>query len=131
MFCVSRSSSESIAYKVVDLPEPVGPAMRTMPYGVFSMSRTSFSLHFAELTGLAPLAYLTRWRMIKAAQLLRRGNATLAEIAAQVGYGSEAAFSIAVKRAMGIAPGRYRMKKPDAEGVTERARRTAGVAIST
>lgn len=72
------------------------------------MSRTSFALHFAEVTGMSPRAYLTRWRMIKSAQLLRDTSATLAEVASRVGYGSESAFSIAFKREMGVAPGRFR-----------------------
>jgi len=72
------------------------------------MSRTSFSTRFAEITGLSPLAYLTRWRMIKASELLRNRNLGIATVAAAVGYGSESAFSIAFKRQMGIAPGRYR-----------------------
>lgn len=72
------------------------------------MSRTSFSTRFAEITGLSPLTYLTRWRMIKASQLLRNGKLGIAAVAAAVGYGSESAFSIAFKRQLGVAPGRYR-----------------------
>ena len=82
---------------------------------IAAMSRTSFSLRFAELTGLSPLAYLTRWRMIKAAQLLRGTSATLSDVASQVGYGSETAFSIAFKREMGAAPGRYRTRQSGQE----------------
>ena len=57
---------------------------------------------------MAPLAYLTNHRMNKAADLLERTDATLEEIAELVGYGSEAAFSAAFKREMGMAPGSYR-----------------------
>lgn len=78
---------------------------------IAGMSRTSFSLRFTEITGLSPLAYLTRWRMIKAAQLLRGTSATLSEVASQVGYGSDTALSIAFKREMGTAPGRYRARR--------------------
>jgi AraC-like DNA-binding protein len=46
--------------------------------------------------------------MQKAAGLLREGRATLAEIAEQVGYESETAFSKAFKRAVGSSPGAYR-----------------------
>ena len=75
------------------------------------MSRTSFSLRFAQVAGVAPLEYLTNQRMMKAAELLERTEATLEEIAERIGYGSEAAFSTAFKREMGIAPGGYRRKQ--------------------
>ena len=72
------------------------------------MSRTKFSLRFAHVAGMAPLEYLTNHRMMKAAELLERTDATLEEIARRIGYGSEAAFSTAFKREMGVAPGSYR-----------------------
>jgi AraC-like DNA-binding protein len=72
------------------------------------MSRTKFSLRFAQVAGMAPLAYLTNHRMIKAADLLEQSDATLGEIAERIGYGSEASFSTAFKREMGMAPGSYR-----------------------
>jgi AraC-like DNA-binding protein len=74
------------------------------------MSRTNFSLRFAEVAGVAPLEYLTNHRMMKAAELLERTDATLEEIAERIGYGSEAAFSTAFKREMGMAPGGYRRR---------------------
>jgi AraC family transcriptional regulator, alkane utilization regulator len=73
-----------------------------------AMSRSAFASRFARLVGEPPLAYVTRWRMQKAAGLLRQSSATLAEIAERVGYDSEAAFSKAFKRAVGSAPGAYR-----------------------
>jgi AraC-like DNA-binding protein len=72
------------------------------------MSRTTFSLRFAQVAGMAPLEYLTNRRMMKAAELLERTDATLEEIAERIGYGSEAALSTAFKREMGMAPGGYR-----------------------
>jgi len=73
-----------------------------------NMSRTAFSTRFTQLAGMPPLAYITRWRMLKAGDFLRRGEATITEIAATVGYESEASFSKAFKREMGVAPGAYR-----------------------
>jgi AraC-like DNA-binding protein len=73
-----------------------------------AMSRSAFASRFARLVGEPPLAYVTRWRMQKAAGLLRQSSATLADIAERVGYDSEAAFSKAFKRAVGTAPGAYR-----------------------
>lgn len=73
-----------------------------------AMSRSAFAARFTRLVGEPPLSYVTRWRMQKAASLLREGNATIAQIAEAVGYDSEAAFSKAFKRALGSAPGAYR-----------------------
>jgi len=73
-----------------------------------AMSRSAFASRFMRLVGEPPLSYVTRWRMQKAAGMLRDGKQTLAEVAAQVGYDSEAAFSKAFKRAVGSAPGAYR-----------------------
>jgi AraC-like DNA-binding protein len=72
------------------------------------MSRSTFAGRFVEFVGEPPLHYVTRWRMQKAAALLREGSATLADIADRVGYESEAAFSKAFKRWVGTAPGAYR-----------------------
>jgi len=73
-----------------------------------AMSRSAFAARFTRLVGEPPLSYVTRWRMQKAASLLREGNSTIAQIAESVGYDSEAAFSKAFKRALGSAPGAYR-----------------------
>ncbi len=72
------------------------------------MSRSAFAARFSELVGEPPLTYLTRWRMAKAARLLRDGTANVSEIADRVGYEAEAAFSKAFKRWIGTAPGAYR-----------------------
>ncbi len=72
------------------------------------MSRSAFAAEFRQLVGEPPLQYLTRWRMHKAASLLRLGQASLAQIAHLVGYESEAAFSKAFKRWMNHSPGSYR-----------------------
>lgn len=71
-------------------------------------SRASFARLFQRATGTSPKRWLTAQRLEQAAVLLRRGDETLAEIAAQVGYVSEFAFSRAFKRHHGIAPARYR-----------------------
>jgi AraC-like DNA-binding protein len=73
-----------------------------------AMSRSSFAARFADIVGEPPLHYLTRWRMQKARSLLREGQTPLSEVAARIGYDSEAAFSKAFKRAVGEAPGAYR-----------------------
>lgn len=72
------------------------------------MSRSAFALRFKELLGQAPLEYVTEWRMQKAVQLLRERGKKLFEIAKRVGYESDAAFSKAFKRVLGITPGEHR-----------------------
>jgi AraC-like DNA-binding protein len=72
------------------------------------MSRSPFAYRFAALAGEPPLAYLARWRAQVAARLLRETSLALGAVAARVGYESEAAFSRAFRRAMGVAPGAYR-----------------------
>jgi AraC-like DNA-binding protein len=76
-----------------------------------AMSRSAFAARFAELVGQPPLQYLTDYRMRKAAELLRGGRAAIKEIAAMVGYDSEAAFSHAFKRVFGVAPGAHRKQQ--------------------
>jgi transcriptional regulator GlxA family with amidase domain len=75
---------------------------------IATLSRSAFAARFKERVGESPLAYLTRWRMFRAACLLRQSDKPQAEIAGVVGYETEAAFSKAFKRATGIAPGAYR-----------------------
>jgi AraC-like DNA-binding protein len=72
------------------------------------MSRSAFASLFAHLVGEPPLRYIVRWRMLKASQLLRGDSHALSDVAAIVGYESEAAFSKAFKRWSGQAPGTYR-----------------------
>jgi AraC family transcriptional regulator, alkane utilization regulator len=90
------------------------------------MSRSTFAGRFRELIGEAPLHYVTRWRMRKAAGLLLDGRTTLAEIADRVGYESEAAFSKTFKRWMGSAPGAYR-KAAQARGAIDTGAPRGGV----
>ncbi|HSD69974.1 MAG TPA: AraC family transcriptional regulator [Woeseiaceae bacterium] len=72
------------------------------------MSRSAFAERFTALVGSPPMQYLTLWRMHIAAQRLREGHDNLAQIAFDVGYESEAAFSRAFKRQFGTSPGGWR-----------------------
>ena len=76
------------------------------------MSRSTFALRFKELLGQAPLEYVTEWRMQKAVQLLQHQDKKLFEIARSVGYESDAAFSKAFKRVLGVTPGEHRRNSP-------------------
>jgi AraC-like DNA-binding protein len=75
---------------------------------VAGISRSGFASRFKDVLGETPIDYLTRLRMYKAAQFLRENDTKLAKVASLVGYESEAAFSKAFKKAIGMAPGRYK-----------------------
>ncbi|WP_198338343.1 AraC family transcriptional regulator [Labrenzia sp. VG12] len=72
------------------------------------MSRSAFAARFRQMTGEAVLQYATRWRMQLAHRALKESDRSLAEIAADMGYDSEAAFSRAFKRVLGCTPGAAR-----------------------
>jgi AraC-like DNA-binding protein len=71
------------------------------------MSRTGFAVAFKRLVGVAPIEYLTRWRMMLARERLLTSAEGIAGIAEHVGYDSESAFSTAFKRVVGCSPRRY------------------------
>lgn len=71
-------------------------------------SRTVLNERFNRLLGKPPIEYLAGWRIQLAAEKLGDTAESLARISEQVGYESEAAFSRAFKRAMGVSPGRWR-----------------------
>lgn len=73
-----------------------------------NMSRSTFAPRFKQAVGSSPLTYLTVWRLQLACRLLDTTNATLAAIARQVGYRSDAALSKAFRRHIGMPPGAYR-----------------------
>lgn len=72
------------------------------------ISRSALVQRFRRYLTEPPMAYLTRWRLQLAARSLERTARGVAEIAAEVGYESEAAFNRAFKREFGLPPGRYR-----------------------
>ena len=72
------------------------------------LSRAAFAARFADRVGDPPMRYLLALRMVRARRLLREPSATVAAVAARVGYGSDAAFAAAFKREVGVAPGAYR-----------------------
>ena len=71
-------------------------------------SRSLFAKRFTDLLGMPPMHYLAQWRMQIASERLGSGNANVATIAAEIGYESEAAFSRAFKKLMGVPPSEWR-----------------------
>jgi AraC-like DNA-binding protein len=74
-------------------------------------SRTVLDERFRAVVGRAPMTYLTGYRLQLAARHLRTTSSTLAEVAEAVGYGSEASFSRAFKRQVGVSPSEWRAER--------------------
>lgn len=72
------------------------------------MSRSAFAARFAHLVGYPPMQYLTLWRMQIAARLLTDRPTKVATVGREVGYASEAAFSRAFKKTIGVSPALWR-----------------------
>lgn len=72
------------------------------------LSRSVFAERFNDILGMPPMLYLAKWRMQIASGLLSNGNANIATIAEEIGYASEAAFSRAFKKMMGVPPSALR-----------------------
>ena len=87
---------------------------------VVGMSRTQFVAQFHDLVGQPPMRFLTRLRLSQASGQLITSNETVYAIARRAGYESEASFSKAFKRELGISPGAYRRRGVDRTVVVER-----------
>jgi AraC-like DNA-binding protein len=77
------------------------------------MSRSAFAARFTDLVGEPVMQYVTRWRMQVALAWMQHDDLSVADLAARLGYESEAAFSRAFKRTIGISPGAARRSPPD------------------
>ena len=72
------------------------------------MSRASFAERFTELVGVPPMQYLTQRRMHLASVWIRDEKLSVGEAAQRLGYGSDASFSRAFKRTIGVPPSALR-----------------------
>jgi AraC-like DNA-binding protein len=72
------------------------------------VSRTRFAERFRHFLDEPPMAYLAHWRLKLAAENLLSSDANVGEIAAEVGYASEAAFNRMFKREFGCPPAQFR-----------------------
>jgi len=75
-----------------------------------AMSRSAFAARFAAMVGMPAMEYVTRWRMNTALTHFRDQETTVADIAARLGYQSEAAFARTFKRVIGATPGSIRRR---------------------
>lgn len=71
-------------------------------------SRSVLAERFKATLGQPPMQYVSAWRLQLAMDMLRERRRSIAEIAAEVGYESEAAFNRAFKRHLGVPPGAWR-----------------------
>ena len=75
------------------------------------LSRTRFAERFRHFLGEPPMAYLARWRVKLGAEILHSTEDSVAQVAATVGYGSEAAFNRAFKREFDCPPAQFRRQR--------------------
>ena len=87
------------AWTISDLARKVG------------LSRTRLADRFRHFLEESPMAYLAKWRLKLGAEILQSSEDSVAEIAATVGYGSEAAFNRAFKREFDCPPAQFRRRK--------------------
>ena len=72
------------------------------------MSRASFAASFKESMGESPLQYLNRWRVKRAAQMIRKQQFYLKEIASRCGFNSAEVFNRTFKRFLNMSPAEYK-----------------------
>jgi AraC-like DNA-binding protein len=84
------------------------------------LSRTRLAERFRHFLGMSPIAYLTEWRLKLGAEKLRSTRSSVAEVAFDVGYNSEAAFSRAFRRVFDTPPAQFRQQKRSAGPRVER-----------
>ena len=71
------------------------------------MSRSVFAQRFKQASGESAMEYLTRCRMMLAADRMANTRDPISDIAPALGYESGSAFSTAFKRVMGCSPRQY------------------------
>jgi AraC-like DNA-binding protein len=86
------------------------------------LSRSALHQRFVDLVGQPPIQYLAQWRMQLAARLLRETHSSVAAVALDVGYDSEAAFVRAFRRLVGKPPATWRREHGEGKPAPIRAR---------
>jgi AraC-like DNA-binding protein len=76
------------------------------------VAATDLGRRFREVTGIAPLTYLRRFRMRVAAEYLAEPSATVAAVARRVGYADPFSFCTVFTQECGISPGEVRGSRP-------------------
>ena len=89
------------------------------------VSRSVLAERFRHYLNEPPMAYLTRWRLQLGTQMLASTSYSVARIASEVGYESEAAFNRAFKREFTVPPARFRSQSRSAHAAPLNKRTTA------
>jgi len=76
---------------------------------VAGLSPCYFARVFKEVTGLAPHQYLLEERIRRAEQLLSNSSARISTIAYELGFSSQAHFTVVFRQLTGTTPGAYRV----------------------
>jgi AraC family transcriptional regulator len=72
------------------------------------LSPFHFSRVFKDSTGMTPLQFVIRERILRAQQLIRETSRSLIQIALEVGYTSPSHFAEVFRRTAGMAPSEFR-----------------------
>lgn len=75
--------------------------------GVAAMSEYHFARSFKETVGISPHAYVLSRRIARGRAMLSRGEGSLAHVALACGFSSQAHFTTAFRRSLGVTPGEY------------------------
>jgi AraC-like DNA-binding protein len=81
---------------------------------IAGLSKPQFHVVFKQATGMSLLAYLTQVRLAEAVRLLRETDASIAEIASQIGFADQSYFDRRFRRHFGCTPVEYRTRRPAA-----------------
>lgn len=84
------------------------------------ISRSVLAERFRHYLNESPMAYLTRWRLQLGAKMLESTSYSVAQIALEVGYESEAAFNRAFKREFTVPPARFRSQSRSAHAASSK-----------
>ena len=82
------------------------------------VSRSVLAERFRHYLNEPPMAYLTRWRLQLGTEMLASTSYSVARIASEVGYESEAAFNRAFKREFTVPPARFRSQARSAHATS-------------
>jgi AraC-like DNA-binding protein len=92
-------------YISINIDKPITLAQLA---GVAALSVFHFARTFTRVMGVSPHRYVSRMRLEKAMAEIAAGKLSLAEIAFNAGFSSQASFTRAFYRVNGLTPGEYR-----------------------
>ena len=100
------------AYIHAHYAEPISRADIARHLG---MDEDYLSRCFDRETGLPPMAYLSRYRILQARRLLETTNKSITEVALEVGFASHSYFTRVFQREVGVSPRAYQQgRRPPA-----------------